>query len=257
MLCTSADHLPEGADWVFEEKWDGCRALLHVTPTGTRVQGRDSDLTAAFPDLAALRAQTSAVLDGEVVALDADGTPDFARLSRRLHGRQAWLVQAVPVVYVAFDCLGLNGTDLTRRPWTERRQCLAFALATVEAPAPLRMVATYADGPALWQTILDGAGEGVVAKRTSSPYQPGRRSPDWRKIKTFKETTVTVDAYEPNPAGITAIRTADGFRVQVAGTEGRRLQARLDTAPQTINIQYLEQTENGRYRMPTYRGLEK
>lgn len=56
--------------------------------------------------------------------------------------------------------------------------------------------------------------------------------------------------------GITAIRRSDDFRVQVAGTEGRRLRARLDTAPQTINIQYLSETNGGRYRMPTYRGLQ-
>lgn len=258
MLCTPADRLPVGEDWVYELKYDGARALVVLDPRSGRgdVYARDgTNISAQFPEIAALHAVVpeACLLDGELVCWDADGKPDFGKLSRRLHSRQAWLVTALPVCFVAFDVLWAGTKNLASLPWMQRRIVLA-SLMPADHPC-LRKSQTFEDGPALWRLVVEQGLEGVVAKRKDSTYQPDRRSPDWIKVKAFKEATVTVDTYEANPAGITAIRTADGFRVQVAGTEGTRLRARLDTAPQTINIQYLEETDGGRYRMPTYRGL--
>ena len=258
MLCQPADRLPVGDDWVYELKYDGARALVALDPHSGRghVYARDgTDISASFPEIANLEVPEACLLDGELVCWDADGHPDFARLSRRLHSRQAWLVTAIPVCFVAFDVLCVGQKWLTQLPWMQRRVVLA-SLCPAQADHPhLRKSLRFEDGAALWAAVVHDGLEGVVAKRRASPYQPGKRSADWKKIKAFKEAVVTVDAYEDNPAGITAIRSADNFRVQVASHNGTRLRALLDTGPQPINIQYLEETADGRYRSPTYRGL--
>ena len=176
MLATSTDVLPTGQGWAFEPKWDGFRALAHLKEGVAVLRSRnDNDLTARFPTVAsalgrAVRAP-AAVVDGEICALDETGRSGFGLLQRR----------AGALVFVAFDVLEQDGEPLLPRTYEERREALERLLDTsIEG---VLLSPSFDDGAALEHAAREHGLEGVVAKRTSSTYQPGRRSPDWRKLK--------------------------------------------------------------------------
>lgn len=185
-----------GDGWVHELKWDGVRAL--AVSDGTRVQLRSragNDITSGYPELAGLGAVLPAgtVVDGEIVALDADGAPSFPLLQRRMHlrdpGRVAVAAREVPVVFMAFDVLVERGSPLLDRPWSERRR----RLEALELTGPSWATPPVGDdlGAAL-RTARDRGLEGVVSKRRDARYRPGQRSPDWRKLRLVHEQEMVV-----------------------------------------------------------------
>lgn len=189
MLATPGP-MPATADgWSFEVKWDGMRAVAHCRDDGTlTVRSRTlRDVTAQWPELASLAAAVpgGAVLDGELIAVDDSGRPSFERLQPRMHATPATARAAAalhPVVYVLFDVLWLAGENICTRPYAERRErlsALGLDAAAWRTPGTLT-----AEDPATIESAVRGLGlEGVVAKRTSSTYRPGERSPHWRKVK--------------------------------------------------------------------------
>lgn len=189
---TSGADLPRGADWVYEVKWDGVRVLADTTGDHLRLWARSGrEVTAAYPELAGLDAVQGAVLDGEVVVM-ADGVPSFEALAERMHVRDRAAARRLaarsPVTYVVFDLLTLYGVDLTRSPLTERRA----ALERLTLPDRVPLSPVYPDVDDLWSVTLQHGLEGVLAKRGSSTYQPGRRSPDWIKAAHRANRTATV-----------------------------------------------------------------
>jgi bifunctional non-homologous end joining protein LigD len=200
MLAT-AGALPAGPGWGYEFKWDGVRAVAYVAG-GVRLLSRnDRDVTGAYPELMELGdvlAGGRAVLDGEIVALDAEGRPSFAALQRRMHVRtpSAALVHGTPVRFYLFDLLHLDGEDITRRPYHERRAALQeLGLAGQRLDTP-----PYWTGDAgrdLVTAAADLGLEGVIAKQLDSPYQPGRRSPAWIKVPLNDTVEVIVAGYKP------------------------------------------------------------
>lgn len=203
MLATRAAKkadLPRGTDWCYEVKWDGVRALPDTTSGRLRIHARSGrEITAAYPELASLAALPRAVLDGEIVVL-AGGVPSFEALAERMHVRDAVRAQRLaarsPVTFVAFDLLVLDGADLTRRPLDERRA----ALAALEVPDRVQLSPTYPDLDPLWDVTLEHGLEGVLAKRRSSTYQPGRRSPDWVKAAHRGSRVAAVVGWRPEGA---------------------------------------------------------
>ena len=129
MLATVAESVPTGDAWVHEVKWDGMRVLVDVRDGVVTLWSRsERDVTAAFPELAALGEDyDDMLLDGEVVALD-DGRPSFHALAERMHvtrPRQAErLAVTRPVTLMVFDLLRLFGADITGQPWSARRELL-------------------------------------------------------------------------------------------------------------------------------------
>src|SRR5690242_2597663 len=116
MLATAAEILPRGTDWTYEFKWDGVRALVEVSPTAVRLFSRaGNEITAAYPELAGL-ARGDALVDGEIVAF-VDGRPSFGALQERMHVRVKAdahrLAERLPVTFMAFDLLRVDGADLT------------------------------------------------------------------------------------------------------------------------------------------------
>lgn len=196
MLAVPGPVLPPGPGWAFEVKWDGVRALVHrevgLTTVFTRT-GREVGST--FPEVVARLGDRPMVVDGEIVALDATGAPSFGRLQRRMHvtspSAVAALVEEVPVALLAFDLLALDGRDLTGLPYDERRGLLVGLAPALAVPA------SFPDGPALFAATGAQGLEGVVAKRCSSPYQPGRRSPDWVKVKHLRTQEVVIGGWAP------------------------------------------------------------
>jgi len=193
--------LPVGDAWAYEIKWDGMRVLADVTPAGVQAwsaNGRDAG--AAFPELAALApalAPLDALLDGEVVALDAAGRPSFERLQGRMHvssvAESVRRAVDIPVAYVLFDLLRLGGHDLTGRPWHERRQLLD-QLAD-DLPPGIDVAQVYDDGAHLLAAAEQRGLEGVVAKRTDSTYVPGGRSRNWVKVKVRRHDELVVGGW--------------------------------------------------------------
>lgn len=167
-------------DWIFEPKWDGYRAICFVRKRQVRlVSRRQNDLTAKFPELrsiAELVKASSAVLDGEIVALDEKGMPCFEGLRSRRPG-------GCVIVYYAFDLLYLDGRNLTQRPLIERKAGLRKVL-----PKGTKQRIRYTDhvakeGERLLAELERRELEGMVAKRADSAYVGGRTRA-WLKIKT-------------------------------------------------------------------------
>src|SRR5215469_8825770 len=129
MLATPGP-LPSGPGWAYEFKWDGVRALATIERGRLRLHARSgAEITAAYPELAALAGVLDhAVLDGEIVVLDAAGRPSFTALAERMHvrekGRAQRLAASLPVTYMIFDLLELDGLDLTSEPYQRRREGL-------------------------------------------------------------------------------------------------------------------------------------
>jgi len=193
MLATLADHPFSDPNWLFEIKWDGVRALARIENGALALRSRNSiDITKRYPELASLPdalAARQAILDGEIVALDAQGHSDFELLQERMHVRapSESLVTQIRVVYFAFDLLYCDGYDLRQAPLLERKQLLQRLLYTSER-------FRYADhqlehGKELFALAEQNGLEGIVAKRADSPYVSDR-SPYWVKLKSTK----TVDA---------------------------------------------------------------
>jgi bifunctional non-homologous end joining protein LigD len=187
MLVSPASELPAGEEWAFEVKWDGMRALVSVDPA-VRVRSRHGhDHTAAFPELAILESLASrakVVLDGELVCLDpVTGRPSFERLMARTQSRLPMAAaRQAPVTFMAFDVLAVDAIDMCGSPWAKRRRALE-ELYDQAADDIWRVNTAFADGPGLLAATAGMGLEGVVAKRVTSRYWPGRRTPYWRKIK--------------------------------------------------------------------------
>ena len=192
----------DAADWAFEMKWDGVRALATVRDGTVTLRSRNgNDLTAQYPELQELgeRAGVDGVFDGEVVALDDRGRPRFQLLQDRMGLTRKREVDAArertPVRFLLFDVLEADGHELTRLSYDRRRE----ALETVVDPGGAIEVPAAHQGD-LARAVADSrrAGlEGVVAKKRSSRYAEGRRSEAWRKIKHHATQEVVVAGWKP------------------------------------------------------------
>jgi len=175
-LATLTESLPTGAGWIYEPKWDGYRAIVAVAGGEATLTSRNgTDLTERFRQVAravphAVRSP-SAVIDGEVCALDDTGTARFESLQSR-SGR---------LVLMAFDLLALDEESLVDRPLAERRRMLEELIDP--SSDVVRVSPAFEDGPALLAAAEAQGLEGVVAKRADAPYRSGRRTPEWQKLK--------------------------------------------------------------------------
>jgi len=206
MKAVTADLPREDGGWGYEVKWDGMRVLAYVNDDRPEaaplrlLSGRGREITNGFPDLADLAAHLAghrAVLDGEVVAFDEMGRPDFGRLQRRMHVASVAEAQRraerVAVTYVMFDLLHLDGSDVSGLPYVQRRHLLS---ELVEATAAWSVPAHQeGDGAALLEAVRGRELEGIMAKRLESTYEPGRRSPAWRKVKVRNRQEVVVGGW--------------------------------------------------------------
>ena len=211
-----------GDDWVFEVKWDGYRAVASVSGGGARFRSRGGiDLTGGYPEyieLARLLAGREAVLDGEIVALDESGRPSFELLQN--HARSPGRAH-----YMVFDLLHVDGVSLVRRPYRDRRAALRDLLGAggvhVHVPDDLGTEAEVALAASAELGL-----EGVVAKRATSVYQPGRRARTWVKIKHIQSQDVVVVGWAPGEnararsVGSLLVAVPDGDRLVYVGRVG-------------------------------------
>ena len=192
MAAQVVKRLPEGDDWIYELKFDGYRALIIKDEQRVELRSRkNKDLTGMYPGIAAagLRLKADqAVVDGEIVALDAQGSPSFQALQHRgSHpGHQ--------IVFYAFDLLHLDGKDLTGQPLLKRRARLARVLDGSGLLPSQELPGTAA---AIVEAVRGLGLEGVVAKRKDSLYEPGERSDAWQKLKLENQQEFVIGGYRP------------------------------------------------------------
>lgn len=200
MLATPGTHVPLGEEWCHEVKWDGVRALGFVEGGTVTLTSRNGNrITPAWPEL-----QTpppgvrDLVVDGEIIALNERGVPDFRVIADRMHVRKpatvARLAASIPATYMVFDLLRLDGEDLCPLPLHERRRRLAgldLAVAGWQVPAE------YDDGPMLHDATRAQGLEGIVSKRRDSAYRPGERSHHWLKLAHRHRGSYVIGGWRP------------------------------------------------------------
>jgi bifunctional non-homologous end joining protein LigD len=299
MMARLGDLPRDDEHWGYEIKWDGVRAIAHSEPGRLRFHSRSlHDITPRYPELSKLNRALShhgAILDGEIVALDAEGRPSFGALQRRMHlaseSAVRRLAKEAPVTYMIFDLLWLDGPSPMDLPYEERRERLAeLALQGERWRTPDYVAGRGAD--VLAATEEQGL-EGVVAKRLDSPYEPGRRSPCWVKVKNLNRQEVVIGGWMPGEGrrrqriGALLVGVREDGHLRYAGKVGTgfteaeldrlaRLLATLErptspfdapeqaTPPRgavwveprvVAEVEFREWTQGGQLRAPSYKGL--
>jgi bifunctional non-homologous end joining protein LigD len=285
-------------DWRFEPKLDGIRTLAYVGTDATRLISRTGrDQSERYPELENLARFVNAlqaVIDGEIVASDEEGRPSFERLQQRMNLHAPKDIEKarrkIPVILFAFDLLWLDGRDLTSEPVEARREMLE---GIVTETGPIRLtVVVDGRGTQLFDAASDLGFEGVVGKRRGSPYVPGRRTKDWRKIKAVnyqdclilgwtqgtgsRESTfgaLLLGAYRDGEL-IWIGQVGTGFNERVLADLLRRLRdlevaeppiedpalrevrgARWTRPELVCEVEFLEMTRVGKLRAPSFKGL--
>ena len=288
MLCMARDDPFDAADFLFEIKWDGTRCLAYRDPDRIRLQNRRNlEMRSRYPDLTGLeRLPGGTLLDGEIVVLE-DGKPSFPKLQQREHLSEPRKIEMasrrLPATYLVFDLLYLGGRSLLAEPLAERRRLLAEQVEELADPHVVLSQAVEGEGTRLFHQVDELGLEGIIAKRTTSPYLPGKRSDHWLKIKTTRTEVFDVIGYRPRPdepaiRGLLVGERVDGsweFRASVGSglTEKDRtrffaaleqaddLEDPPDADPEdavwkstglACRVRYLERTESGKLRAPVF-----
>jgi len=202
MLALAGELPKKDAGWAYEFKWDGVRALVYVDAGRVRAFTRnDKSLMSTFPELRDIGlhlGSRSAILDGEIVALDKENRPSFSTLTKRLHVISKTeiekLKRSIPASFFAFDVLYLEGHSLMSRPYDERRAALESLKLNGESFATPPSITNTAGSKVLDISRERGL-EGVVIKRRASPYLPGSRAGDWIKVKNFFTQEVVIGGW--------------------------------------------------------------
>lgn len=203
MKATLADLPDDEENWGFEIKWDGVRAIAHYEPGRLYLISRNGrDITDQYPEIGRIGRQLGSrkvVLDGELVAFDDDGRPSFQRLQPRMHVTSESEIRRrqhqIPVTYVIFDLLYVEGRPLLEEPYEARRQ----ELDHLDLGGPSWQVPEYhrGEGSALREATRERGLEGIIAKRLDSRYRPGRRTRDWLKIKNVRSQELVIGGWLP------------------------------------------------------------
>ena len=231
MLARLADGAFTHTEWVFEPKLDGMRIVAYMQRGMVTLRTRaGNDVTTEFPwlaDLLKVQPHEEMVLDGEVVALDEAGLPNFGLLQRVRgdHGRTITGQGAsVPMLYYAFDLLHWDGCSLMPMPLAERKRWLKRTLVPNEQVRLVDYV--EGEGETFFQGALQLGLEGMVAKKASSPYEEGARSRHWLKVKAVQAQEFVIGGYTPgeghrnNSFGALLLGVYEGGELRYAGRVG-------------------------------------
>ncbi|RJO73635.1 hypothetical protein D5S18_20845 [Nocardia panacis] len=200
MLATAGIVPRDDTAWNFEVKFDGIRAIGYITDELRILSRNDKNITAAWPELAALApADPPFVVDGEIVALTADGRSSFEALQPRMHQRNPATIRAlaaaIPATYLIFDLLHIGDRSLIELPYLQRRELLE----QLDLRGPRWQVPPRLSGPGA--AVVDQSRrlglEGILCKRLDSPYLPGRRSPHWLKVKNIRDQEIVIVGWKP------------------------------------------------------------
>jgi bifunctional non-homologous end joining protein LigD len=200
MECLSVSKLPEGAPWTWEIKLDGYRALAVKSPTGLTLFSRNKQsLNSQFPYIVEALAglPEGTVVDGELVAIDDSGRPDFNLL-------QHFRAESSRIQYYIFDLLCWKDRDLTRLPLIDRRALLKSLVALRDKKIKISDYIEAAPEDLL-SAVREQGLEGIIGKRKDSPYQPGERSGAWIKYRVNRGQEFVIGGYFPGPHGFDSL----------------------------------------------------
>ncbi|MBI2948935.1 MAG: hypothetical protein HYY23_14945 [Verrucomicrobia bacterium] len=231
MLARPVDKPPDSAEYLYELKWDGIRALVVLDEGEIRIHGRSGlEVTKQFPELLipeqAFRA-TSALFDGEIVCLEADGRPNFKDVIQRMQQEAEGAIERAkarhPAVCYVFDCLYLDGRAIVNEPLTRRREWLQDA---IRKNPVYRVNEAVDEGAPFFAAVKQMGLEGIMAKQRNSAYLPGKRSDSWLKIKTRQSMECAIIGYTQGKGdrdfsfGALHLAQASGDEVKYLGKVG-------------------------------------
>ena len=201
MLLLRTEKLPEGADWLYEIKLDGYRALAIKSGGKVELRSRnDNDFTVRYANIAEALSflPNETVIDGEVVALDREGKPSFGALQN--YGKSN-----SPLYYYVFDLLTLAGKNVMQEPLAKRRELLERQVLPKLAD-PIRYSPEFeASLPDLIQSVKAQGLEGLVAKRRDGKYEPRERSGSWQKMRVNQGQELVIGGYTPSAKSFDAL----------------------------------------------------
>ncbi len=301
MLATVGRELPHGEDWVFEPKYDGIRILAFASKGAVTLLSRNGlEKTRQFPEVVdALRelhqrAKRDFIVDGEIVAMNGDDPARFQQLQGRMHVTDRGTIEShrseSPAALVLFDLLLDGKKPLVAEPWRVRRAHLAALLKSPKHSGALRLSDVSADGSAMLRRARRHDWEGVIAKRVDAPYEIGRRSRAWLKLKIERQQEFVVGGWtEPRKSRqhlgailvgyyrdgtlLYAGHTGTGFTQQSLADMFRRLRpierktSPFAETPRTnerahwtrpavvVEIRFNEWTTEGKLRQPVFLGV--
>jgi bifunctional non-homologous end joining protein LigD len=295
-LGTAADIDAADDDWAFEMKWDGIRAVATIEGSRVELRTRNGiDVTVSYPELQQLSANVAgtAVLDGEIVALNRAGRPDFGLLQRRMKltrpSEVAAAARSIPVHYMVFDVVSLGGRSLVGEPYSTRRAELE---RSVRSSGAIQVPAVFDGDLAAAMDASRTLGlEGVVAKKRDGTYAEGARSRAWIKLKHHRTQEVVIGGWRagagrraggigsllmgvPDATGLRYVgRVGTGFDDEdldeLANTMHKLARATtpfVDAPPDIARdahwvsptfvgeVEFAEWTSGGRLRQPSWRG---
>ena len=297
MKATTGTLPRDDSKYGYEIKWDGVRAVVHLDRGHVAAFGRSgADFTSRYPELRQLARAAGAqrmILDGEVVAFDKEGRPSFQALQSRMHlaseSAVRRKVRELPVTYVIFDLLWLDGHSTLSLTYEDRRRLLE----SLELEGPRWRTPAYraGDGEALLEASKAQGIEGIVAKRLDCPYEPGRRASGWIKVKNVTSQEFVIGGWTPGEGGrgtslgalcvgvhdddgrlLYAGKVGTGFTEATLGLLKRELEPlRRDTSPfdgrqppkgtvlvepkLVASVEFREWTQTGTLRAPSFKGL--
>ncbi|NLB87904.1 MAG: DNA ligase [Syntrophomonadaceae bacterium] len=200
----------DDANFIYQVKWDGVRMISYIKNNEvTLINKRLNPRTDQYPELQLLssivKGHDLTILDGEIIALE-NGKPSFPTVMRRDNTTDTkkinLLTKMIPVLYMVFDILYLEGRDLRKLPWQERNQIL---LDTVKPYPHIHVVETFNEGTSLFQAVKKQELEGIVAKHKESPYVSGNKHRYWFKIKYRRRLSCVIGGYTLNNKTINAL----------------------------------------------------
>jgi bifunctional non-homologous end joining protein LigD len=297
MKATTGKLPRDDSKYGYEIKWDGVRAVVHLDRGHVAAFGRSgADFTSHYPELRQLARAAGAqrmILDGEVVAFDKEGRPSFQALQSRMHlASEAAVrrkVRELPVTYVIFDLLWLDGHSTMSLTYEDRRRLLESL--ELEGPRWRTPASRVGDGQALLEASKAQGLEGIVAKRLDCPYEPGRRASGWIKIKNVAGQEFVIGGWTPGEGGrgkslgalcvgvhdddgrlVYAGKVGTGFTEATLGLLKRELDPlSRDTSPfegrqppkgtvfveprLVASVEFREWTQTGTLRAPSFKGL--
>jgi bifunctional non-homologous end joining protein LigD len=231
MMATLHDAAFDDDDWIFEPKWDGVRALATCQSDQTFLLSRNgNDVTVCYPEIQKLHERLvcwDAIVDGEIVAMH-QGRPSFERLQSRINLQNerdiARISKQIPVSFVAYDLLYLDGKSLLKTP-LEKRKELLHELVVVSDNV---QVSPYVqgEGTTLYEAAAAQNLEGILAKRLGTSYRPGKRGKDWLKVKTTIEADLVIGGWSAGEGsrtksfGALLVGAYDGDKLRYVGSVG-------------------------------------
>jgi len=289
MKLMTAGEVPRG-NFVYQLKWDGVRILSFVSTNGVILQNKQLRIrTAQYPELQKLNTllkARQAVLDGEIVVPTEGLRTSFQSVIRRDFASNPGVIkslaQAIPIHYIIFDILQLDGQNITSTPLEER---LSLLRRYVQPDGEnVTLIEDFPDGPALYAATKEMGMEGIVAKEKTSAYLPGQRTSLWQKIKHRLRQTFIVLGYTTREGFVNSLvlgsaTSEGGFQIKGRAGSGltsehiQMLTAELpklhmasrppgfpkDATPVhpylLVDIEFMEWTEDGVVRAPSVKGF--